>query len=185
MAHDAGVDHEDRTENGQCGQHIAAQGTLSGFLAHPLDEHGDVHSVDGNDGKLGGVEHEGHALEGGSLEDNDGVPGTGEVCHVEVQHPEGTEQQGQNRRVVGHIGALIHLTEELGLGAAVACAQSVHAAAAGQHQAVHGAHAGDGNEEVEDVAQNAAEDVGDGVKDMVEDGKDAVDEGTENTNGAQ
>ncbi len=149
MTQDAGQHHKGAADQSQTGHHEAAYRTLLLLLAHPLDEDGDIHQVDGDDGQLGGVEHE------GSL----GAPDSGQVGQVEVHKPDSGHQKGNYRGVVGHVGGLVHLGEHLGLGAAVTGAQRVHAAAAAQHQTVQGAHAGDGDKQVEDVAQHRAKHV--------------------------
>ena len=91
VAQQAGDDHEDGTDDGQHGQHIAAQGGLGGLVLDPAPENGQVHGVDGDDGQLGGIKDESGALESGALEHHQTVHGAGQVGHVEVQHPGGAQ----------------------------------------------------------------------------------------------
>ena len=162
VADEAGVDHEQGAEDGEHRDHIAARGGLFLGGTHPVDEDGDVHGVDGDDGQLRGVEAEGHALEGGADEGMHAAPGLEEAGEHEVAAPEAAEQQAEDGGVVGQVGLLVDLIEQLGIRALASGGQGVDAAAAAEHQAVHGAGAGDRDEEVEDVAEDAAEDVDEG-----------------------
>ena len=148
MADDAGEDHEGSAAEGQDGDDEPSANALVLGLLHPHDEDGQVHGVDGDDGDFRRVEDE-LAHQGG-------------VCQVgqeEVQTPSGADEQAQDGGVVGQIGGLVHLDEDVGTDAFPAGGHGVHTTAAAQHEAVHGAHAGDGDEQVEDVAQDVAEDV--------------------------
>lgn len=159
VADQAGVDHEEGTQDRERGHHVAAQGRFVLCGAHPFDEDRDVHCVDGDNGQLGRVEAERHALEGGPAEGLDASPGLEDAGEDEIGSPERAEQQSEDRGVVRQIGLLVDLPEELGVRSLIAGCKRVDAAAAAEHQAVHGPRAGDRNEEVEDVAEHAAEDV--------------------------
>jgi len=59
MGIDGGNDHEDGADYRQRGDHETLESGELLLLAHELDEHGDVHGVERNDGKLGAVEADG------------------------------------------------------------------------------------------------------------------------------
>ena len=147
MAEDAGHHHEHAAAQGQGGDHKPPQRALVLLLAHPLDEDGQVHQVDGDDGQLRGVKDERTG------------PNAGQVGAVEIQEPGCGDQQCEDSGVGGHVGLTIQLSVDLGRRTFVTGSHGVHAAAAAQHQAVGRAQAGDHNEQIENIAQHAAEDV--------------------------
>ena len=124
VANNAGNDHKYRAAQRQNGHNKTPQNILILFLAHPLDEDGQVHQIDGDDGKLGGVEYERTG------------PGAGKVGKIEVNKPGSNDHQGQNGCVIGHIGPLIDLTVNIGRRAFPTGSQCVKTAGAGHHQSV-------------------------------------------------
>ena len=150
MAQNTGRHHKDSAADGQDGQDKASQDGFVLLLADPLDEDGDIHGVDGDDGQLAGIEDKG------------ALPGAGQIGQIEIQAPEAAHQQADHGGIVGHIGLGVHLREDLRPGAFLAGGQRIEAADAAQHQAVHGAQAGDGHEQVQDIAEHIAEDIQEG-----------------------
>ena len=162
MAHQAGVDHEQRAKYGKHRDHIALQRLFVGRLAHPVDEDRDIHRVQRHDGQLGSVEAEDDALKRGSHKGLRAAPGLEDAGEDEIGAPEAAEEQAHNGGVAGHVGFFVDLAEELGRGTLAAAGKGINAAGAAEHQAVHGAGAGDRDEEVQDVSEQAAEDVDEG-----------------------
>jgi len=118
VANDAGQNHETGTDESQNRQYETADDTLFLFFAHPLDENGEVHQVDGDDGKFGGVEDEGTG------------PHACQIGAVEVQEPGSGNQQRKDSGVVGHVGLGVQLIIYLGSGTAVSVSHGVHTAGA-------------------------------------------------------
>ena len=150
MAKDTGDDHKYRAAQSQNRHYKTANHTLVFFFAHPLYEHRQVHHIDGDDGQFGRVKHERTG------------PGAGKVRHIEVQKPCGNDHQGQNGSVVGHIGACIDLTVDIGGRTLTTGSQSVKTPGACHHQTVHGTDAGNGNEQLQNVTQNRSKHIAEG-----------------------
>ena len=142
---DGGEHHEQRAQDGQNGQHITLE--ASHILAlQQSDVDGDIDGVQGDDGQLGGVELEGaEAFHNGTA--------------IEVQQPQGADQQAEHGGVVGHVGGGVDVLEYLQLGAVALGSQIEHAAGNGHGQAVAGAPAGDDHEHEDGSAAHLTEDI--------------------------
>ena len=87
VADNAGVHHEQRADYRERGNDEAVHDRLIGGLAHPLDEDGQIHRVNGDDRQLRGVKQERHALKRGALEGDGSAPSPCEVRQIEVRAP--------------------------------------------------------------------------------------------------
>ena len=142
---DGRKDHEHGAQNGQNG-HDSALEAAQILALQQRDVDGDIDGVQGDDGQLGGVELEGP-----------------EAFHdraaVEVQQPQGADQQAEHGGVVGHVGVGVDILEHGQLGAVALGGQIEHTAGHGHGQAVAGAPAGDDDEHEDSRAAHLAEDV--------------------------
>ena len=150
MAENTGDHHKYTAAQCQTRQHKTAQNGLILFLAHPSDEDGQIHQIDGDDGQFGGVEDKGAR------------PCLGQIGEKKVAKPPSDEQQTDDGGIIGHIGFFVQTAVDVGLRSFAADRHGVHTATAGQHQAVDGSETGNSNKEFQDSAQRTAENVGEG-----------------------
>ena len=84
VADDAGINHEGSADSGEAWDDETTHDSFALFLAHPLDEQGNVHAVQGDNRKLGAVEDEGNTFKDGALENGETIESTCQVGDVEV-----------------------------------------------------------------------------------------------------
>ena len=75
MAEHRGHDHEDAATQSQDRKHEPPPHILILLLAHPLNQNGQVHQINGNNGQFGRIEHKGSG------------PGTGQIGQIEIAQP--------------------------------------------------------------------------------------------------
>ena len=118
MAEDGSDHHKDAAAKGKDRQDKPPPDGLIFLFAHPLDQNGNIHQINGDDRQLG------------RIKDKDILPCPRKVGKIEIEEPCGGYKQRKNSGVGGHIGLGIQLTEDLGLGAFLPIGQGIHASGA-------------------------------------------------------
>ena len=142
-----GSDHYDGAEYRKYGKNKALPCVFALCLFHPHDEYRQIHGIDGDYRKLGGVESE------------DTAPCACEICKIEVCTPYGTDRKTDNSRVIGHICFAVYLRENLMRGTLLSCRYGIYAARGSEHKTVQRAEAGDGDKEIEQISEETAENI--------------------------